>query len=729
MFHNFYKMNSSIQEYIQNIRNIQSSILCFIENNQNNEENYQNLIQLFDDYKILNDPHETKLILTLISRIGDQHYHTLNFFEKIEQVLKFFQPIFQKFFSNKEIFDIFSPNKRIILFLITEKIIIIDKVIVEKMYINQFIQYFTPEIKEFFKNFSDKEQKELLSYDEHQSYYYKQDQKYSLDIDLTNNNYNRKDNNGKEDDDNNNTNEEEESNGNGDDDDNNNNDEEDNSDYDDNDADIDLDDNNLKLIQKIPDDFYEKRKIGENDNEICEIIRKDSIEEFITYVKKTNYSLSSRIKPSIYETNVSLLYSKPNLIKYAAFFGSVQIFKYLYQNNVKQHPSLWIYAAHSDNSEMISTLEENKIIKKKYNKTLVFKRCFEESIKCHHNDVSNYIQNNYFHDENKYHIKHYNFAYIEIDKIITDFYYYCKYGYYKIVNLILSTKNANLKFSKSKYDDSDEFIDGIKYKTSRKLISIKTVLYAALKNKDIDITKLLLSSEKVDVNSYNIMTNNNVLEEKTALYIAVEERDLDTIKFLLSCPGIDVNQYNKMISIKESSEMTEKTALFLAAEEGFVDVVKLLLESPRINVNIVNIIYSNTSLPVVDRITALFVAINRHKTDMVKLLLSHPGTDVNLVNSFYDDTELIDSDTDRDKTYNACKYEFSPLHASIYFCYGNKCDIVELLLKNKNVDTNIKAKCTTERIRRDYFSHEIYDCDVRDEEIVFFLFMILIIRH
>ena len=37
---------------------------------------------------------------------------------------------------------------------------------------------------------------------------------------------------------------------------------------------------------KFDKNFYEKRKIGENDKYICKLIREDSIEEFIIYVNK-----------------------------------------------------------------------------------------------------------------------------------------------------------------------------------------------------------------------------------------------------------------------------------------------------------------------------------------------------------------------------------------------------------------------------------------------------------
>ena len=39
---------------------------------------------------------------------------------------------------------------------------------------------------------------------------------------------------------------------------------------------------------QINDDFEKNRKIGENENYICELIRNDNIEDFISHVKKTN---------------------------------------------------------------------------------------------------------------------------------------------------------------------------------------------------------------------------------------------------------------------------------------------------------------------------------------------------------------------------------------------------------------------------------------------------------
>ena len=91
-----------------------------------------------------------------------------------------------------------------------------------------------------------------------------------------------------------------------------------------------------------PDSFIKDRKDGENSSYICKLIRNDSIQEFNAYVHKNNISLSkTEINNSIFETNQFLMKKKVTLIEYAAFFGSIQIFKYLIMNGVDLTPSLW----------------------------------------------------------------------------------------------------------------------------------------------------------------------------------------------------------------------------------------------------------------------------------------------------------------------------------------------------------------------------------------------------
>ena len=119
------------------------------------------------------------------------------------------------------------------------------------------------------------------------------------------------------------------------------------------------------LIKNNPnffDNYEEKRQEGENDSYICSLIRQDSIEEFISYVNRMNYSLSSQITPSIFETNSFLINNeKTTLIEYSAFFGSIQIFQYLLLNKIDLKPSLWLYSIHSKNAELFHLLESNEV--------------------------------------------------------------------------------------------------------------------------------------------------------------------------------------------------------------------------------------------------------------------------------------------------------------------------------------------------------------------------------
>ena len=120
-----------------------------------------------------------------------------------------------------------------------------------------------------------------------------------------------------------------------------------------------LDDKNEFNFQE----YETKRQIGENDSYICSLIRQDSVEEFISYVNKTVYSLLNRIEPSIFETNSFLIDKKPTLIEYAAFYGSIQILQYLYLNNVGVSGSLWLYGIHSNNSDLLRNFIERNGIK------------------------------------------------------------------------------------------------------------------------------------------------------------------------------------------------------------------------------------------------------------------------------------------------------------------------------------------------------------------------------
>ncbi|KAK8883271.1 hypothetical protein M9Y10_045922 [Tritrichomonas musculus] len=375
----------SICEYLDKNKNIQDALLTFLENEINTEEDFQKLILIINKQKIINDKHEFTLFLHLLSKISQNHYRNPDFISKIKRILKNFEKDIKKNLTNSEIFDIFKGNKRIILFLFDEKILKIEKNIVQKMIRKKLLksnypQYFLPEIKPFisegwFTQYSKSEKNEWIK----------------------------------------------------------------------------------EIEKKIPENFNELRNIGENDNYICKLIQNDSIKDFIIFVNKNNYSIQSTIESSIYETNPFLIKKQINsksvedekvsLIEYAAFYGAIQIFKYLQLNNALLTPKLWYFVIHGKNGELIHLLEDNKIKPKKS-----FKSLLEESIKCHHNDIANYLLDNYFRksvQNDEFFVnqcfKSYNFAFIQIQFINEKaFFYICKYNYYTLLNFLLNDKDIDV---------------------------------------------------------------------------------------------------------------------------------------------------------------------------------------------------------------------------------------------------------------------------------------------
>lgn len=150
------------------------------------------------------------------------------------------------------------------------------------------------------------------------------------------------------------------------------------------------------MNKEIETNFYEKRREGLNDDYLCELIRNNEIQEFIRFTEQRNLSLEICIKKSIFETN-RLLTDKSDikLIEYASFYGSNDIIKYIEKKGVELTSSMWIYAIHSCNAELIRYLEDNHVSPPDND----YERILEESIKCHHNDISNYLIDNIMNEE------------------------------------------------------------------------------------------------------------------------------------------------------------------------------------------------------------------------------------------------------------------------------------------------------------------------------------------
>ena len=177
-------------------------------------------------------------------------------------------------------------------------------------------------------------------------------------------------------------------------------------------------------------------------------------------------SNNAKINSSIYETNSFLIKNQiesednngVSLIEYAAFFGSIQIIKYLQLQGVELTSSLWIYAIHSQNAELIHFVEDchvepkSTVYKnKKYVVEISYNGCLNESIKCNHNAIADYFLNNYqqnsdeISNDNFIHcLKYYNFAYMhEEDVNESSFCQICKYDHYLFAYNFLINRDIN----------------------------------------------------------------------------------------------------------------------------------------------------------------------------------------------------------------------------------------------------------------------------------------------
>ncbi|KAK8871457.1 hypothetical protein M9Y10_007186 [Tritrichomonas musculus] len=196
--------------------------------------------------------------------------------------------------------------------------------------------------------------------------------------------------------------------------------------------------NLLSYDSKIFDSFEEKRLKGLNESYICELIRNDSIEKFKDYVNNTNFPISDKLKPSIFETCHFLIKSNPSPIEYAAFFGSIQICKYLLLRDVSFDDSIGKFVVNGRNLDLFHIFEDRHVNMKSMN-------CLGQAVRYRYYDIMNYIIENS--DESKdviknaifeFCFKYHNFECLPNDhELSNSFFNLCKYDYCVLVGNLL----------------------------------------------------------------------------------------------------------------------------------------------------------------------------------------------------------------------------------------------------------------------------------------------------
>ena len=146
----------NINEYVNKMKKAHALLLDFLEKEEYLDEDYDNLIKLYDELNFKSKKEYLEEFLILISTISKNHHHNRTFYTKIIKILDKYEQDISRNFTSHEIFQIFKNSKRILLYFIEKKMIIITKDIADVMLNPKHIKfyydsYFYPELKDFVK--------------------------------------------------------------------------------------------------------------------------------------------------------------------------------------------------------------------------------------------------------------------------------------------------------------------------------------------------------------------------------------------------------------------------------------------------------------------------------------------------------------------------------------------------------------------------------------------------
>ena len=115
-------------------------------------KNFINLVNNIKNQNIFENSDNIHEIMIIINKISKNHSRHQNLIQRTEKILNHYKDQIKQTFSNSRIFNFFKHNKRVLLFLIQQKIVVIDDeilhdFILNKKYVN-YKFYFFNEIKE-----------------------------------------------------------------------------------------------------------------------------------------------------------------------------------------------------------------------------------------------------------------------------------------------------------------------------------------------------------------------------------------------------------------------------------------------------------------------------------------------------------------------------------------------------------------------------------------------------
>lgn len=112
---------------MQKMQCIQDIFLKYLQEDDLIDENFQELLHFFNEYKDREDRNQLKMVLYLLVHIVNGIQRSENHLNKIQRLIQSIQNDIHKNFSNEEIFYIFESSKILLLLVFDEKILIPNK--------------------------------------------------------------------------------------------------------------------------------------------------------------------------------------------------------------------------------------------------------------------------------------------------------------------------------------------------------------------------------------------------------------------------------------------------------------------------------------------------------------------------------------------------------------------------------------------------------------------------
>ena len=116
----------NIQDFISQKKELQNHILIYIDNDENSDNNFNNLVNLLTDKQISKDRKELYEFIILLSKIISNHHRCHGFYDKISSIFEFLANDIKQTFSNIELYNIFKDNLLFLPYLFEKQIISFD---------------------------------------------------------------------------------------------------------------------------------------------------------------------------------------------------------------------------------------------------------------------------------------------------------------------------------------------------------------------------------------------------------------------------------------------------------------------------------------------------------------------------------------------------------------------------------------------------------------------------